>query len=377
MSVKKLGFGMMRLPLLNKDDDGSIDIELTKKMVDVFMERGFTYFDTAWMYCDYKSEDAVKATVVDRHPRDSFTLTTKLHSMYVHSFEDRDKIFNEQLRKTGVEYFDYYLLHDVNVHSYETYKKYDCYEWLKEKKAKGLTRHIAMSFHDSADFLDKVLTEWPEIEFVQLQLNYLDWDSLGVQSRLCYETAVKHGKKVIVMEPVKGGTLAKLPESVETMFHAHSPAASNASWAIRFAASCPEVFMVLSGMSDMQQMLDNTSYMQDFKPLDDEERAIIKSAVDIINGTITVPCTGCSYCTDGCPMNIAIPKYFSLYNADKQESVEKGWSSHGEYYYNLTKNFGKASDCIGCGQCESVCPQHLPIRKYLKDVAGHFESEQA
>lgn len=377
MSVKKLGFGMMRLPLLNKDDDGSIDIELTKKMVDVFIERGFTYFDTAWMYCDYKSENAVKAAVVDRHPRDSFTLTTKLHNMYVHSFEDRDKIFNEQLRKTGVEYFDYYLLHDVNVHSYETYKKYDCYEWLKEKKAKGLTRHIAMSFHDSADFLDKVLTEWPEIEFVQLQLNYLDWDSLGVQSRLCYETAVKHGKKVVVMEPVKGGTLAKLPERVETMFHEHSPAASNASWAIRFAASCPEVFMVLSGMSDMQQMLDNTSYMQDFKPLDDEERAIIKSAVDIINGTITVPCTGCSYCTDGCPMNIAIPKYFSLYNADKQESAEKDWSSHGEYYYNLTKNFGKASDCIGCGQCESVCPQHLPIRKYLKDVAGHFESEQA
>lgn len=377
MSVKKLGFGMMRLPLLNKDDDGSIDIELTKKMVDVFIERGFTYFDTAWMYCDYKSENAVKAAVVDRHPRDSFTLTTKLHNMYVHSFEDRDKIFNEQLRKTGVEYFDYYLLHDVNVHSYETYKKYDCYEWLKEKKAKGLTLHIAMSFHDSADFLDKVLTEWPEIEFVQLQLNYLDWDSLGVQSRLCYETAVKHGKKVVVMEPVKGGTLAKLPERVETMFHEHSPAASNASWAIRFAASCPEVFMVLSGMSDMQQMLDNTSYMQDFKPLDDEERAIIKSAVDIINGTITVPCTGCSYCTDGCPMNIAIPKYFSLYNADKQESAEKGWSSHGEYYYNLTKNFGKASDCIGCGQCESVCPQHLPIRKYLKDVAGHFESEQA
>lgn len=377
MSVKKLGFGMMRLPLLDKDDDGSIDIELTKKMVDVFMERGFTYFDTAWMYCNYKSEEAVKAAVVDRYPRDSFTLATKLHAMYVHSFEDRDKIFNEQLRKTGVGYFDYYLLHDVNVHSYETYKKFDCYEWLKEKKSKGLTHHIAMSFHDGADFLDKVLTEWPEIEFVQLQLNYLDWGSLGVQSRRCYETAVKHGKKVIVMEPVKGGTLAKLPESVETMFHAHSPAASNASWAIRFAASCPEVFMVLSGMSDMQQVLDNTSYMQDFKPLDDEERAIIKSAVDIINGTITVPCTGCSYCTDGCPMNIAIPKYFSLYNADKQEDAEKGWSSHGEYYYNLTKNFGKASDCIGCGQCESVCSQHLPIRKYLKDIAGHFESAQS
>lgn len=375
MNEKKLGFGLMRLPLLDKNDEGSVDIELTKKLVDTFLERGFTYFDTAWMYCDYKSEDAARIALVERHPRDSFTLTTKLHAAFVHSFEDRDKIFNEQLRKTGVEYFDYYLLHDVNVHSYETFKKYDCYEWLKEKKAKGLTRHIAMSFHDGADFLDKVLTEWPEIEYVQLQLNYLDWDSIAVQSRRCYETAVKHGKKVIVMEPVKGGTLAKLPESVESMFRAYAPDASNASWAIRFAASCPDVFMVLSGMSDMAQMLDNTGYMQNFKPLNDEERALIKSAVDIINGTITVPCTGCSYCTDGCPMNIAIPRYFSLYNADKQECAEKGWSSHGEYYYNLTKNFGKASDCIGCGQCESVCPQHLPIRKYLKDVAEYFEEK--
>lgn len=375
MNEKKLGFGLMRLPLLDKNDEGSVDIELTKKLVDTFLERGFTYFDTAWMYCDYKSEDAARVALVERHPRDSFTLTTKLHAAFVHSFEDRDKIFNEQLRKTGVEYFDYYLLHDVNVHSYETFKKYDCYEWLKEKKAKGLTRHIAMSFHDGADFLDKVLTEWPEIEYVQLQLNYLDWDSIAVQSRRCYETAVKHGKKVIVMEPVKGGTLAKLPESVESMFRAYAPDASNASWAIRFAASCPDVFMVLSGMNDMAQVLDNTGYMQDFKPLNDEERALIKSAVDIINGTITVPCTGCSYCTDGCPMNIAIPRYFSLYNADKQECAEKGWSSHGEYYYNLTKNFGKASDCIGCGQCESVCPQHLPIREYLKDVAEYFEEK--
>ena len=373
MSDKKLGFGMMRLPLTDKNDEGSIDIELTKAMVDTFMERGFTYFDTAWMYCNFKSEEAVKAALVDRHPRDSFTLTTKLHAAYIHSFEDRDRIFNEQRRKTGVEYFDYYLLHDVNVHSMETYKKFDCYEWLKEKKSAGLVRHIAMSFHDGADFLDEVLTEWPEIEFVQLQLNYLDWDSVGVQSRRCYETAVKHGKKVIVMEPVKGGTLARLPESVENMFRAYAPDASNASWAIRFAASCPEVFMVLSGMSDMAQVLDNTSYMRDFKPLNDEERAVISSAVGIINGTITVPCTGCSYCTEGCPMNIAIPRYFSLYNADMQECKDKGWTPQGEYYFNLTKNFGKASSCIGCGQCESVCPQHLPIRKYLKDVAAHFE----
>jgi predicted aldo/keto reductase-like oxidoreductase len=374
MSNKKLGFGLMRLPSLDADDPSKIDIEQTKQMVDTFIERGFTYFDTAWMYCGFASENAAKEALVKRYPRDAYTLATKLHSGFIETKEDRDRIFNEQLQKTGVEYFDYYLLHDINHHSHEIFQKLDCYEWLKEKKAQGLVKKMGFSFHDDAEYLDEILTAYPEMEFVQLQINYLDWESVGVQSHQCYEVAKKHGKPVIVMEPVKGGTLAKVPEEVEKMYNAYAPDMSIPSWAIRFAASLDNVMMVLSGMSSMEQLLDNTHYMSDFQPLKEEEYQLINKAVDIINSTITVPCTGCAYCVDGCPMKIAIPKYFSLYNADLQEVAEKGWTPQGEYYANLTKTFGKASDCIGCGQCESVCPQHLPIIEYLQDVANHFES---
>ena len=210
-NAKKLGFGLMRLPRLDPNDEGSIDLEQTKQMVDTFLQRGFTYFDTAWMYCAFKSENAVKEALTSRHPRESYTLATKLHAAYIHSLDDRDAIFNTQREKTGVEYFDYYLLHDVGAEHYEIYKKYDCFAWIAEKKRQGLIKHMGFSFHDTAEVLDKILTEHPEMEFVQLQINYLDWDSEGVQSRKCYEVATKHGKPVIVMEPVKGGTLAKLP----------------------------------------------------------------------------------------------------------------------------------------------------------------------
>lgn len=370
---KKLGFGLMRLPLTNPDDGGSIDMTLTNQMVDTFLERGFTYFDTAWMYCNFRSENVVKEALVDRHPRDSFTITTKLHAGYIKTKEDRDKFFNEQIRKTGVSYFDYYMIHDIGKDHYKVYNELDCFSWIKEKKKAGLARHIGFSFHDDAAFLDQVLTEHPEMEFVQLQVNYLDWENVSIQSRKCCEVAAKHGKPVIVMEPVKGGTLAKVPAAVEKSFKEYAPEMSIPSWAIRFAASQPGVSLVLSGMSDMEQVLDNTGFMTDFKPLNVEELALIRQAVRTINGGIAIPCTGCSYCTDGCPMNIPIPRYFSLYNADKQEDPEKGWTSQGSYYDRLTENFGKASTCIGCGQCERVCPQHLTIRDYLKDVAEHFE----
>ena len=367
--MKKLGFGFMRLPLTDPNDRASVDVELTKKMVDEFLARGFTYFDTAWPYCGFNSENVIREALVERYPRESFTLATKLHCNFIETKEDRDRVFNEQLRKTGAEYFDYYLIHSIYDDLYEKYTALDCFEWLKEKKSKGLVKHIGCSFHDTAEFLDKVLTEHHEMEFVQLQINYLDWDSERVQSAKCYEVARKHGKPVIIMEPVKGGALANVPEDVEKMFREHSPDMSAPSWAIRFAAGLDGVFMVLSGMSDMAQLLDNTSYMQDFKPLDEEEHAIVKEAAKMIRRSIAIPCTACSYCTDGCPMSIPIPDYFTLYNADKKHDSP----ASRDKYDAIAEKFGRASACVECGQCEGVCPQKLPIIENLKKVAKHFE----
>lgn len=370
---KKLGFGLMRLPQLD-DNPSHIDIEQMKKMVDIFMEKGFTYFDTAWMYNGFASESAVKPTLVDRYPRDSFTLATKLHSEFFNSFEDRDKVFNEQLNKTGAGYFDYYLIHGIEEAMLEKYEKYDCFNWLFNKKKEGLVKHCGFSYHDSAELLDKILTKYPDIEFVQLQINYLDWESEWIQSRKCYEVCVKHNKPVIVMEPVKGGTLANIPDSAKQLFIKQDPNMSIPSWAIRFVASLDNVMVVLSGMSNIEQIEDNTSYMQDFKPLTKQETDLCFEVAKIINSNIEIPCTACHYCTEGCPMNIAIPEYFSLYNEDMREDLDsKGWTINYSNYDNLTKTRGKASECIECGQCEGVCPQHIQIIDNLKNVSKHFE----
>lgn len=371
---KKLGFGLMRLPQNDPNDPGNINIEELKKMVDLFLERGFTYFDTAWMYNAFKSEDAVKDVLTSRHPRETFTLATKLHSAFIETEEDRDKVFNAQLQKTGAGYFDYYLLHGIEESMLEKYERLNCFEWLLDKKKEGLVRHCGFSFHDTPELLDRILSDHPEVEFVQLQINYLDWESEWIQSRKNYEVCVKHGKPVVVMEPVKGGTLAKIPQDAIDLFKAHEPDLSIPSWAIRFVASLENVMVVLSGMSNLAQLDDNTSYMEKFKPLTQEEIELCHKAADIINSQIAIPCTACRYCTEGCPMSICIPDYFSLYNEDMREDLEeKGWTVNFQNYDVLNRRFGKASDCIECGQCESVCPQHLHIIDLLKDVASHFE----
>ena len=372
--MKKLGFGLMRLPQLDAADASKVDIEQLKQMVDMFMEKGFTYFDTAIMYNGFASQSAAKAALVDRYPRERFALATKLHSGFFNTLEERDALFNQQLEQTGADYFDYYLLHGIESGSYPKYENLDCFNWLLDKKAKGLVRHAGFSFHDSPELLDEILTKHPEMEFVQLQINYLDWESEWIRSREVYEVATRHGKPVIVMEPVKGGTLAKVPEEAEKLLKAREPHMSVASWAIRFAASLDNVMMVLSGMSNVEQMADNLSYMEDFKPLDPDEIALTHQVAGIINAQIAVPCTGCAYCTEGCPRHIAIPKYFSLYNEDMRENLEeKGWTANFSSYNNLTKSFGRAADCIACGQCEAVCPQHLPIIEKLKEVSAHFD----
>lgn len=374
LPAKKLGFGMMRMPVTDPSDQASVDIDQVCKMVDAFIENGFTYFDTAWMYNGFASEDTVKKVLTSRYERDKFTLATKLHGGFINTKQDRDKIFEKQLEKTGAGYFDYYLIHGIDEALLSKYEDFDCFNWLLDKKEKGLVKHAGFSFHDSPKLLNKILTDHPQMEFVQLQINYLDWTSEWIQSKGCYEVARKHDKPVIIMEPVKGGTLADVPEAGKEMLKKADQNLSVPSWAIRFAASLEGVMVVLSGMSSPDQMNDNISYMKEFVPLNEEEKKLCFKVADVINSQIAIPCTGCSYCTGGCPMQIAIPQYFSLYNEDMREDMEKkGWTINFSNYNTIGNKFGKASECIGCGQCESVCPQHLPIVDNLRLVAAHYE----
>ncbi len=370
----KLGFGFMRLPLKNPDDQTSIDYELLNQMVDKFMERGFTYFDTAWMYMGYESEVAIRKSVVERHPRDSFTVASKLPAGYLKSEAEQEEVFNKQLEKTGLKYFDYYMIHNVNAGTIDKIRKHNSFNFIKEKKKQGLIKNIGFSFHDSPELLEEVIKENPDLDFVQLQINYIDWDNTSIQSRKCYEIAQKYNLPVVVMEPVKGGSLAQVPPAVEKVFKDAEPDMSPASWAIRYAASLDGVMMVLSGMTTMEQLEDNTSYMQNFKPLTSDEYKVVENAVKELHSAIAIPCTACRYCVEYCPMKIDIPAMFALYNAEKQERSDKPFTVQKVYYSNLIKNSTKSSACLHCHACEKHCPQHIKISDWMKEVAKVFEA---
>lgn len=373
MEKYQFGYGCMRLPVTNADDPASFDYPLIEKLFDTYMDQGFTYFDAAYTYHGYHCEEAVKKALVERHPRDSFELATKLPLRDFKDAEDMERIFNEQLEHCGVDYFDYYLLHNMGTNVYDKCQKYDAFGFAAKKKEEGKIKYLGMSFHDMPELLDEILGKYGNIfDFIQLQINYVDWEQPNVQSRRCLEVANKYNKPVFVMEPCKGGTLVNLPDEALKLMKDYDPDASAASWAFRFAASQEGVVRVLSGMNSMEQVMDNTSTFKNFKPITEEELAIIDQVREIIEKNTPIPCTACSYCTHGCPKQIAIPQYFALYNSISRTTGS--FSSQAVYYNNISLKHGKASDCIGCGQCEKACPQHLPIREYLQDVAAKFEA---
>lgn len=362
---KNFGFGCMRLPMDGKE----VDYNEFSQMIDTFIENGFNYFDTAHMYVDGQSEGALKKCLTSRHPRDSYILTDKLSTPYFNSQEEIRPFFESQLEACGVDYFDFYLMHAQNTEIYAKYKRCRAYETALEFKDEGKIKHFGISFHDTAAVLEQILMEYPQIEVVQIQFNYVDYENPAVESRKCYEVCRKYHKPIIVMEPVRGGSLANLPDQAKNIFDALN-GGSYASYALRFAAGFDGIFMVLSGMSNMEQMNDNISFMKNFKPLSDEEKEAVAKVCGVFQAQNLIPCTACRYCTDGCPKHILIPDLFACLNAKK---MFQDWNA--DYYYSdvHTAHNGKASDCIKCGKCEKACPQHLEIRSLLEKVALEFE----
>lgn len=365
---KKLAFGCMRLPMLGD----KVDEEQFKQMADEFIAAGFNYFDTAHGYIGGLSEKAIRTCLTSRHPRESYILTDKLTDCYFENQEGIRPFFESQLKLCGVDYFDYYLMHAMGAGNYPKYKSCKAYETCLELKAEGKIKHFGLSFHDRADVLEQILTDCPQVEVVQIQFNYLDYDDPEVQSRKCYEVCRKFGKKILIMEPVKGGNLVNIPDDALRVLSGLN-GGSPASYAIRFAAGFEGVLCVLSGMSSIEQLRDNIGYMQDFKPLNDGELDAIENVRNILKGKHTIQCTACRYCIEGCPEHISIPDLFSCMNAKVLTGDRNPDFDYNEVY---TKNNGKASDCIKCGKCEKTCPQHLPIRKLLEDVAATFERNE-
>lgn len=362
---KKFGFGCMRLPM-NGD---VVDDAQFCQMIDAFMNSGMNYFDTAHPYLNGESEKALKRCLTSRYPRESYILTDKLSGTFFEKEEDIRPLFQRQLDILGVDYLDFYLMHAQSSRNYEKFTRTRAYETAFELKAEGRIRHVGLSFHDTAEYLDMILTQHPEIEVVQLQFNYVDYEDEKVQSRKCYDVCIKHNKPVIVMEPVKGGSLVNLPDAAEAVLRSLK-GGSNASYAIRFAAGFDQIMMVLSGMSNLEQMEDNLSFMTDFQPLSQEEQQAVRQVSDIFHSKGLIPCTACRYCTDGCPMHIAIPDLFTCYNG---KTVYQDDTQDAAYTAHTAEN-GKASSCIRCGKCEKICPQKLPIRELLTNVARTFEN---
>ncbi len=366
-SMPRLGFGLMRLP----EENGEIDMAHVCEMVDAYMKKGFNYFDTAYVYHNGKSEGVVKEAVVERYPREDFYVATKLPAWEMSGPEDRDRIFEEQLSRCGVDYFDFYLLHSIeDGNNYNTYEKYDCFNWGVAKKAEGKIKHFGFSFHGTPELLEKVLDAHPEVEFVQIQLNYLDWNNQLVQSGKLYEILKRRNIPVIVMEPVKGGTLANLEPELEGMLKEARPEASAASWALRFAGSLDGVMTILSGMSNKEQMDDNLNTFASFEPLSEEEKKVIDAVVKKRQDMPLISCTSCRYCCVGCPVKIKIPDVFRALNTIRLYPED---GRPKMFYKGLTSDSGRASDCIACGQCENVCPQHLPVIELMKEASDKLD----
>ncbi|UYO64341.1 aldo/keto reductase [Acetobacterium wieringae] len=368
---KRLGFGALRLPVFDPNNQQGIDYETLTKMIDIFMEQGFSYYDTSYIYHGGLSEDALGKALVDRYPRDSFLLSTKMPIKFMKKKEDMETIFEEQLKKCHVDYFDFYLIHSIGKETYDSCKEWDTFEFLKQKRAEGKFKEFGVSLHDSPEFLDLILTEHPEIDFVVEQLNYIDWMNPAIRSKEIYEVAVKHNKPIVVMEACKGGTLAEIPDEAKKLMTDYNPDASIASWAYRFVGSLPGVRVVLAGMPKMEFLMDNIKTFENFTPLNADEYKIIDQVVEIINSNSAIPCTVCRYCETECPKSIAIPDYFALYNDLKRlekSSSENEVMTQAFYYGNfLEQGRGAASACIECKKCQKVCPQNLDIIDYLKE----------